>query len=95
MRLFVPCRYSAGWEPSLAAIEGAAAAESQPVDGLIGFSQGATAAALYLAALQHEGKPLPRFAILARPLISFTTQSSPTSPAILKTDRFRVRVLRV
>mmetsp|Transcript_6014 Transcript_6014/g.15745 ORF Transcript_6014/g.15745 Transcript_6014/m.15745 type:complete len:250 (+) Transcript_6014:139-888(+) len=52
-----------GWEPSLEAITAAMAAEA-PVDGLMGFSQGATAAALYLSGLQDAGQQMPRFAIL-------------------------------
>lgn len=45
-----------GWPASQAAIE-AALREHAPIDGLLGFSQGATAAALYLA---HAGTEEPR-----------------------------------
>ena len=60
-----------GWETSQIAIS-QALQQHGPVDGLLGFSQGATAAALYLAHVEaaaegseeEKGSDLPRFAVL-------------------------------
>ena len=56
-----------GWDdvalPHLVATVTEAADEGRPFDGILGFSQGAAAAALLLAALPPERRP--RFAVLA------------------------------
>jgi predicted esterase len=56
-----------GWDASQAAID-AALAEHAPIDGLVGFSQGATAVAMYLAharAAPGAAPPAPlRFAVV-------------------------------
>ncbi|GMH39510.1 hypothetical protein BSKO_07408 [Bryopsis sp. KO-2023] len=54
------------WEPSLHVLTEALSSPKEPYDGLIGFSQGATAAALFLACaqLQDLDVPLPKFVIL-------------------------------
>ena len=58
-----------GWERSQAAIS-AALEQHAPIDALLGFSQGASAAALYLAHVKLAGQPagpqgMLRMAILA------------------------------
>ncbi|BDA48958.1 Esterase OVCA2 [Coccomyxa sp. Obi] len=56
-------KYS-GWEASVEALE-AALISNHPIDGILGFSQGATAAALFLAGLRNGSLPsAPRFAVL-------------------------------